>query len=191
MKDKFKIVVIGDLFLDILPSPLPIEKEAILKDGETFIDKVTFQRGGCAGNFCAVLSSLIPESDIIFKTKVGNDKNGDFLEDQLKKYGIITDISRPEGISKGTAITIAISYGDGERHFITYNGVMDDFNVDEIDCDRLFKDGDHLAWRGIWFTPQLLKDSDVFLSEAKNRGLSVSMDLGFDPYWAREATPRE
>jgi hypothetical protein len=45
-----KIVIIGDLFLDILPSALPIEKSRVLSDGETFVDQIIFQRGGCAGN---------------------------------------------------------------------------------------------------------------------------------------------
>lgn len=175
-----KVVIIGDLFLDILPSPLPIEKSLVLKDGETFVDRVTFQRGGCAGNFAAVISSLMPEDDIVFITKLGDDANGDFLENQMRSLGVNTQITRSD---KGTAITIAVAYQDGERHFITYNGVMNDFSVDDIDLS-IFNDVDFLIWRGIWFTPKLLAECIEFLSHAKSRNIPISMDLGFDPFWA-------
>ncbi|MHA1340588.1 MAG: carbohydrate kinase family protein [Promethearchaeota archaeon] len=177
--NKNKIVIIGDLFLDILPSTLPINKHLVLNDGETFVDRVVFQRGGCAGNFAAVLANLMPQFEIDFISKVGNDANGDFLIKQLSCNGLNCFISKSD---LGTAITIALSYNDGERHFITYNGAMDDFKVEDIKFD-LFKGANHLVWRGIWFTPNLLHNSEKFLSIAKSNNLSISMDLGFDPYW--------
>ena len=174
-----KIIIVGDLFLDILPSALPIEKNFVLKDGETFVKSVTFQRGGCAGNFAAVLATLMPKDEIIFKSKVGIDKNGDFLIEQLQSYGIKTEISKSNA---GTAITIAVAYSDGERHFITYNGAMDDFKINEIDLN-IFNSADHLAWRGIWFIPELLHNAELFLKPAKEKELTISMDLGYDPAW--------
>lgn len=175
-----KVIIIGDLFLDILPSALPIEKNRVLNDGETFVDRVTFQRGGCAGNFAAVIKSLMIDDEIMFISKVGSDPNGDFLISQMQSYGIKTLITKS---SVGTAITIAVSYQDGERHFITYNGAMDEFKVDDIDFN-IFDSADSLVWRGIWFTPNLLHHASRFLQIAKQKGLSISMDLGFDPFWA-------
>jgi sugar/nucleoside kinase (ribokinase family) len=180
-KESFKkVVIIGDLFLDILPSPLPIEKQRILEDGETFVSSVTFQRGGCAGNFAAVLCSLMKNDEIYFISKVGNDQNGEFLLKQLNSYGIKTKISTSTNL--GTAITIAVSFNDGERHFVTYNGAMEDFKPEDIDLS-LLKNVNHIVWRGIWFTPNLLFNAQLFLKPAKDLGISISMDLGFDPYW--------
>ncbi|MBD3352702.1 MAG: hypothetical protein GF364_14540 [Candidatus Lokiarchaeota archaeon] len=175
-----KVVIIGDLFLDILPSPLPIKKDLVLHEGETFVKSVTFQRGGCAGNFAAVMANLMPSDEILFVSKVGNDQNGDFLINQMQSFGITTKIGKSE---MGTAITIAVAYKGGERHFITYNGAMDDFTLEDVNLD-LFQDADHLVWRGIWFTPHLLHNAATFLSAAKKHNVSISMDLGFDPFWS-------
>ncbi len=103
-----------------------------------------------------------------------------FPNSQMKSYGIKTYITKS---NLGTAITIAVSYQDGERHFITYNGAMDDFKVTDID-KNIFDGADCLVWRGIWFTPNLLHNASELLSIAKQKGLSISMDLGFDPLWA-------
>jgi len=182
-----KIIILGDLFLDILPTTFPIKKDFILYDGETFVENVTFQRGGCAGNFAAVLSNLLPNNEIIFISKAGNDLNSEFLLNQLKSYGLKCFISKS---NLGTPITIAISYTDGQRHFITYNGAMDDFSIEDLDYN-LFENTEHLAWRGIWFTPKLLQNAEKFLSYAKSNNITTSMDLGFDPYWASSDISKE
>jgi sugar/nucleoside kinase (ribokinase family) len=176
-----RILTIGDLFLDIIPSAFPVEKERILHDGESFVDNVIFQRGGCAGNFVAVLKSVFNDFRVEFISKIGDDFNGNFLIDEMKRYGVEPRFVVGKGES--TAITIAVSFKDGERHFLTQLGAMDTFKSEDISRE-LFKHYDHVAYRGIWFARHVLYDAVSILKSAKDAGASTSMDLGFDPLWA-------
>lgn len=175
-----KLLCIGDIFLDILASPFPIAKEKILSDGETFVDYISFQRGGCSGNFVAVLKSIFSQITVDFVSRVGNDPNAEFLIQEMERYGVnqrfIKDLSSP------SAITIAVSYNDGERHFITNLGALEHFTLKDIPLS-LFEKIDHLAYRGIWFMDTLLKECPSFLQHAMSKKIPISMDLGFDPFW--------
>lgn len=175
-----KIVCVGDVFLDVIPSPLPIEKEKILHDGETFVNSITFQRGGCAGNFVAVLKSIFPSYEVEFVSRIGNDTNGDFLIQEMKRYGVTQRFSRdPKLVS---AISITVPFNDGERHFITVLGGLDTMKMEDLP-ENLFDGIDYLAYRGIWFMEPLLLKCTEFLNKAVRKNIPISMDLGFDPYW--------
>jgi sugar/nucleoside kinase (ribokinase family) len=175
-----KVLCIGDIFLDILPSRFPIAKEKILHDGESFVPSITFQRGGCAGNFVAVLKSFSPEIIVQFISRTGKDMHGNFLAQEMKRYGVDAKFIRDQ--KDLSAACVAISFQDGERHFLTYLGALEHFTVEDIK-DIYFQDVDHLAYRGIWFMEQLLEKCEVFLKKAAARRIPISMDLGFDPFW--------
>jgi len=175
-----KIVCIGDVFLDVIPTPLPIEKEKILHDGETFVNSITFQRGGCAGNFVAVLKSIFPSYEVEFVSRIGNDTNGDFLIQEMKKYGVTQRFSRD--LTLVSAISITVPFNDGERHFITVLGGLDTMKIEDLP-PTIFDGIDYLAYRGIWFMEPLLLHRTEFLKKAIEKKIPISMDLGFDPYW--------
>jgi sugar/nucleoside kinase (ribokinase family) len=107
--------------------------------------------------------------------------NGKFLVEEMNRYGVNPKFIVSEG--ENSAITLAISFKDGERHFITQLGAMDSFSLKDIDTS-IFKNYTHLAYRGIWFAKHLLENADQLMRMAKESGLSTSMDLGFDPLWA-------
>ena len=174
-----KILLVGDIVLDILPAPFPIDKNTILADGETFIPNVTFQRGGNGGNFAAVLKSVYPDTEVIFYSRIGDDQHGDFLMQEMIQHRITTHFQRD---AVPTQITIAISYSDGERHFITSVGALQNITYSEIPL-KLFNDGQHFALRGIWFMENLLPDCKKLLHYASEKGMTTSLDVGFDPYW--------
>ena len=178
-----RIITIGDVILDILPTPFPISKEKVLMDGETFVDSVTFQRGGCGGNFVCVLKSIFPDAQVEFISRVGNDANGEFLVQEMTKYGVIPHFKKAPNIS--TQVTIAVSFMDGERHFITSLGGLEEFATEDVDLEIL-DNIDHLAFRGPWFAEKLLKNIHTILEPIAAKGIPISMDLGFDPYWNRD-----
>ena len=177
-----KILCIGDVILDIIPSPFPIDKNKILQDGETFVNNVTFQKGGCAGNFSCIMKSIYPQADVVFVSRIGAKPYGDFLIKEIKKYNVVPVFTIDETVS--TQITIAVSYKEGDRHFITYLGALEKFSIEDIPED-IFNDVDHVAFRGIWFAEKLLFQSEKFLKIAQKKGIPVSMDIGFDPFWNR------
>ena len=110
-----KIVSIGDVVLDIIPSIFPIAKKKILSDGEPFVDAVTFQKGGCAGNFSCILKSIMPTAEVSLVSRIGKLPYSDFLISEIKKYGVIPifQINSDER----TQVSMALSYNDGQRHF--------------------------------------------------------------------------
>lgn len=175
-----KILCIGDVILDIIPTPFPISKEKILLDGETFVDSVTFQKGGCAGNFSCILKSIFPDANVSLVSRVGEKPYSDFLISEIEKFHVLPLFKIDP--STQTQVTIAVSYKDGQRHYLTFLGGLNNFSIQDIPKDA-FSDVDHLAFRGIWFAEKLLLDSEGFLKEAMKKGIEVSMDLGFDPYW--------
>ena len=180
-----KILTIGDVVVDILPQTFPIDKKNILVDGETFIKGVTFQRGGCGGNFVCVLKSVFPEADVQFISRIGDDQNADLLEQEMEKYGVSYKFIRDPNVA--TQITIAVSYQDGERHFITSLGGLDTFTINDVP-DNAFDGIDHLAYRGPWFAEKLLMDAHLLLKKAHIQGIPISVDIGFDPYWNKPKT---
>ena len=175
-----KIVCVGDVVLDIIPSIFPIAKKKILSDGETFIDSVTFQKGGCAGNFSCVLKSIMPMAEVSLVSRVGKLPYSDFLISEIKKYGVIPIFQID--CTERTQVTMALSYNDGQRHFLTFLGGLKNFTIHDIP-DEIFTDLHHLAFRGIWFAEKLLLKSELFIKKAVALGVEVSIDLGFDPYW--------
>ncbi|WP_457916466.1 carbohydrate kinase family protein [Candidatus Lokiarchaeum ossiferum] len=175
-----KIVCIGDVVLDILPSILPIAKNEILLDGETFVDSVSYQKGGCAGNFSCVLKSIMPMAEVSLVSRVGRIPYSDFLIKEIEKFGVIP-VFQIDNVER-TQVTMALSYQDGQRHFLTFLGGLKNFVIEDIPED-IFKDVHHLAFRGIWFAEKLLLKSEEFIKKAIALGVDVSIDLGFDPYW--------
>lgn len=175
-----KIVCVGDVVLDILPSLFPIAKNKILLDGETFVDSITYQKGGCAGNFSCVLKSIMPRAEVSLVSRVGRLPYSDFLIAEIEKFGVIP-IFHIDDVER-TQVTIALSYQDGQRHFLTFLGGLKNFTIEDIPAE-IFKDVHHLAFRGIWFVEKLLLKSEEFIKKAIEWGVEVSIDLGFDPYW--------
>lgn len=185
MKEKIpsslSISVIGDVVLDAIPSPFPLEKSHILEDGETFIDNISFQRGGCAGNFASVFTDVFPTIKTHLYSRVGMTPFGGFLINEFKKPGIISHIVKD--FDKKTQSTLALTYLDGNRHFKTYLGALSKFSVQDLSFSSIFKTN-HIAYRGIWFSEQLLFTIEQLFMDIKQNGdISISMDLGFDPYW--------
>ncbi len=178
--DRKKIVCIGDVVLDIIPSIFPIAKKNILLDGETFVDSVTFQKGGCAGNFSCVLKSIMPMAKVSLVSRIGKLPYGDLLISEIKKYGVIPIFQIDN--TERTQVSMALSYSDGQRHFLTFLGGLKNFTIHDIP-EEIFTDIHHLAFRGIWFAEKLLLKSEVFIKKATTLGVDVSIDLGFDPYW--------
>ena len=183
-----RILCIGDVILDILPAPFPISKQKILEDGETFVNSVIFQRGGCGGNFVCVLKSIYPDAEVNFVSRIANDSNSEFLIEEMKKYGVTQKFVKDSTVK--CQITIAISFKDGERHFITHLGGLANFCIEDI-TDEMFEGVDHLAYRGIWFAEKLLLKAEQFLQKAKSKHIPISMDLGFDPFWNEEKKTEE
>ncbi|UYP46035.1 Ribokinase [Candidatus Lokiarchaeum ossiferum] len=176
-----KIVIIGDVILDAISSPFPIKKEMLLNESETLVDSIKYQRGGCAGNFASVYKSVFPSSDIHLVSRIGMNPFGDFLINEFQSQNINCYFN--QDLTCPTQTSLAITYSNGKRHFITSLGGLAKFNIDDVPKDILI-DAHHVAYRGIWFSEKLLLQAEKLLIWLKeNTSASISLDLGFDPFW--------
>jgi len=102
---------------------------------EVFVKDLEIHSGGSASNTIVGLSKLGLEVGYI--GKVGNDPEGDFLLEDLRKWGVNTKlVMRDEGRSGSAIILVDES---GERVIVVDPGVNDNVRFEEIDLDHVSK----------------------------------------------------
>lgn len=138
--------------------------------------------GGCAANVAIDLAVLDPAIPVKSIGKVGNDENGRFVCETVKRYGVdISSVVIAEGIETSYTDVMTVCRS-GERTFFHTRGANAKFSIDDIDFDSLQADMFHIGYA-------LLLDSfDVedkeygtimarTLFNAKKHGMMTSMDI--------------
>jgi len=181
-----RVLGIGNALLDVL---VPIENEAILKqfglpkgastivDNEKYLNilktvepfiakKVT---GGSAANTIHGIAGLGLKTGFI--GKIGNDFYGDFMENEMRQYGITPYLQRG-GQATGMAITFVTP--DSERTFAVYLGAAMELNADDLSL-HLFQGYDIFHIEGYLIQNYNLMEHSMRL--AKEAGACISLDL--------------
>jgi sugar/nucleoside kinase (ribokinase family) len=169
----FDFVLVGDLNIDLVLGGM----ERLPSMGtEELASEIDFRLGGSVGNCACALASL--GARVAFQTLVGRDAFGDFLIDSLRRCGVTTDwVRRSEQVRTG--VTVSLSCAE-DRGLATYLGCIGALSESHLDWALLERAG-HLhagsffllnSMRGHW--------SDLF-RRAKEKGLTISLDLGWDP----------
>ncbi len=167
------VTSIGDINLDAITSKL---KELPEKDSQRVVSDMSLSSGGCAANFAKAISGLGLETRFI--GKIGDDIIGEFLRDSMGNVEIV--------LSKGkkTGITFAMVFEDNTRSFVTYPGSNVEFKIDDIDFDLI--EGKYLHV-GSFFLQGLRKDTKRIFEYAHGKGMTASLDTGWDPAgWGRK-----
>ena len=169
-----RVLVVGELNVDLIVSgmaALPALGKEILASGFHLVM-------GSSSAICAAgLARLGLQVD--FLGKVGADTYGDFSTGQLHALGVGTDHVIHDG-SVQTGVTISLAYPD-DRALITYMGCISDLRLDDVDVSIL--PGYRHLHVGSYFLQQGLRPGVVDLfRQARRAGLTVSLDVGFDPY---------
>ena len=169
-----RVLVVGELNVDLIVSgmvALPALGKEILASGFHLVL-------GSSSAICAAgLARLGLEVD--FLGKVGTDTYGDFSTGQLRALGVGTDhVIHDGGVQTG--VTVSLAYPD-DRALITYMGCISDLRLDDVDVSilpgyRHLHVGSYFLQRGL--QPGL---AELF-RQARRAGLTVSLDVGFDPY---------
>jgi len=168
-----RVLVVGELNVDLIVSgmaALPALGKEILASGFHLVM-------GSSSAICAAgLARLGLQVD--FLGKVGTDTYGDFSTGQLHALGVGTDhVIHDGGVQTG--VTVSLAYPD-DRALITYMGCISDLRLDDVDVSIL-PDYRHLHV-GSYFLQQGLQPGLVDLfRQARRAGLTVSLDVGFDP----------
>lgn len=168
-----KTLVIGELNIDLIVSgleSLPIlGKEILCSD----ISRVL---GSSSAIFAAKLAGL--GADVSFLGVVGDDENGQFVLQELERYGVDTSLVMTSD-EFATGIGISLSYPE-DRAILTYLGSIDKLTLADIDLS-LFSRYQHLHVASYFLQKGLQSGlKEVFLA-AKEEGLTISFDPGWDP----------
>lgn len=114
IQKQYDVLTVGLQCIDITVSRVP---DNLLHCDLSVVDSVQLGLGGDALNQAIVLSQLGART--AFMGLAGNDRLGDVLLDQLRRYALHTHIART---ATNTAVSIVLPDADGERHFLYQPG---------------------------------------------------------------------
>ncbi len=174
------VVTIGDVNIDIITAPL--SSNIVSKKDVEVPTKLYRTLGGNAGNCAMALSQLGLKSRLI--GALSDDPASIWLINQLKVNSV--DFHNAYKMIQA-AITIALTYKDGTRTFLSDFG--SNFLLSPEDIDLKLIEGQHLHRAGYWWAPNLMGDGTKHLfRHAHSKKITTSLDIGWDPNnWADES----
>jgi sugar/nucleoside kinase (ribokinase family) len=114
-----------------------------------------------------------------FLGKVGADTHGDFATEQLRLLGVGTGHVIHDAAAR-TGVTISLTYLH-DRALVTVPGCIPDLQLEDIDTSIL-RHYSHLHVGSYFLQRGLQAGLPELFRRARRAGLTVSLDVGFDPY---------
>jgi len=174
------LCVVGNINRDVKTAPF-VAGDALLTDGETSVDSIIETIGGGGANSAFAARAL--GARVAFQGRVGADALGDRLERTLARHGISAHLARDPAQASGTSI--ALTFDNGHRHFVSCLPANEALAFEDIDLAAL-RDHSHLLRSDVWFSePMLFEGNKPLFRSAREAGLTVSLDLNWDPQWGR------
>lgn len=168
-----KILVVGELNVDLILN----EIDGFPKVGDEIIaDQMDFTLGSSSAIMASNIATM--GTSTFFCGKIGADRFGDFILGELHKKNVGTDFISTSKTHK-TGITVVMNY-DQDRANVTYCGAMEDFTIRDIPWNKL-QDFDHLHLSNYFLQKGIQKDILQIFKQAKEEGLTTSLDLQVDP----------
>ena len=164
------VTCIGDVNVDILTSNI---KTYPKKDTQLLIEDLTMTTGGCAANTSKALAVLGAKTRLI--AKAGNDVFGDCVRKDLAKVRNL-DLHLSKG--KRTGVTLAVTFEDKMRSFLTYTGGNGEFSIKDVDLGAIKGKCLHTT---SFFLLGLRGNTNRILDYAHEKGMITTFDPGFDP----------
>ncbi|MFD2445473.1 carbohydrate kinase [Bacillus sp. CGMCC 1.16607] len=161
------LISIGEVLIDFIP----------LQKGIALKDVVSFERvpGGAPANVAAAVAKFGGHASLI--TKLGEDAFGDFLLEELSRYGVNIDkISKTKDANTGLAFVSLRE--DGERDFSFYRNPSADLLLTDAEIDeKWFSHGDILHFCSVDLVESPMKQAHIkAIQSAKARGGIISFD---------------
>ena len=132
---------------------------------------------GSASAICAVGLARLGNT-VRMASKVGTDQWGDFCVHALTDAGVDTSFVKRDPRSK-TGLTVSIT-GSKDRALVTYLGAIATFQAADVDA-RAADGCGHLHVSSYFLQQGLQQDCRALFAAAHARGLTTSLDPGFDP----------
>jgi sugar/nucleoside kinase (ribokinase family) len=168
-----RFLVIGELNPDLIlrdyhsfPSP----------GHEVLVEDLSLTLGSASAICAAGLARL--GNAVRFGGKVGADQWGDFCTGFLSGAGIdVAHVKRDPGVKTGLTVSLTCS---ADRALVTYLGAISSFCA--ADLDGAVMDGcTHLHMSSYYLQDGLRSGCRSLFAEAHARGMTTSLDPGFDP----------
>ena len=165
--------VVGELNVDIILRDIngfpELDKEKLALEGKIAL-------GSSSAIFAVGLSRL--GLKVNFIGAVGEDILGRYIIEILQKEKINTE--RVKIVKEAnTGFTVSLTYPEN-RALITYPGVMENFTITEEDKEFI-SHSKHLHISSYFLQKRLQQDIKKLYIYAKSKGLTTSLDPGWDP----------
>ncbi len=132
---------------------------------------------GSASAICAVGLARLG-TPVSLLSKVGRDPWGDFCLDLLRSEGIdLTYVIRDPTVKTGVTVSVT---SRTDRALITYLGAIVALGAHDV-ADRVFEGFRHLHVSSYFLQRGLRESCRDLFTRARARGLTTSLDPGFDP----------
>jgi sugar/nucleoside kinase (ribokinase family) len=168
-----RFLVVGELNPDLILSDyhsFPALGQEVLVEGLELML-------GSASAICAVGLARLG-NDVRMASKTGVDQWGDFCVGELARAGVDTSFIKRDAQSK-TGLTVSIT-SSKDRALVTHLGAIATFRAGEVDPGAM--DGcRHLHVSSYFLQQGLQRDCRALFAAAHARGLTTSLDPGFDP----------
>jgi sugar/nucleoside kinase (ribokinase family) len=168
-----RILVVGELNPDLI---LADYRRFPALGEEVLVDDLQLMLGS-ASAICAVGLARLGNT-VRMASKIGADRWGDFCIEKLIEGGVDTSSIARDAASK-TGLTVSISSAK-DRALVTYLGAIATFRAADLAPDAL--DGcAHLHVSSYFLQEGLRQDCRELFARAHRRGITTSLDPGFDP----------
>jgi sugar/nucleoside kinase (ribokinase family) len=173
-----RLCVVGNVNRDVKTAPLT-EGERLLHDGETPVSAISETIGGGGANSACAAAGL--GAKVLFLGKIGDDSLGGRLQQTLTSHGVIARLTRDPSTTTGSSL--ALTYADGQRHFISCQPNNEALAFEDLDLSAL-REFNHLFRADIWFSKAMLQGGNAQLFHAAREiGMRISIDINWDPKW--------
>jgi sugar/nucleoside kinase (ribokinase family) len=167
------VVAVGELNPDLILGGLP----GLPRLGrEILAGRCTFTLGSSTALCAANLAALGLRGG--FVGKVGDDLFGEFILRSLHERRIdASRVIRDPTVRTGVTVSLACPQ---DRAMVTFPGAMASLRAEEVDWEYV-RQARHLHLSSPFLQEGLRPGCATLLREAKERGLTVSLDPGWDP----------
>lgn len=170
---KYDTLVIGELNVDLILNGIAgfpgMNTEILARDMQLLM-------GSSSAIFASNLSIL--GTRVAFLGKIGKDDFGRLITETLDRNGVSTEfiIRSPE---YKTGATIVLNYGE-ERAMVTHPGAMEQLVIADIPAGTM-QHCRHIHISSVFLQPGILEKLPEILKQAKELGISTSLDPQWDP----------
>ncbi len=179
----FDVVAIGELNVDLILNRI---QGMPVVGKEIFAGDMLLTLGSSTAIFAANAASL--GLKVAFAGMIGKDSFGQLVKTSLEERRVSTHYL-VEAETYATGATLVLAYAE-DRANITYQGCMDAMGFEHID-PAVFEITKHIHISSVFVQSGIRRDLLRILKQAKERGVTVSLDTQWDPMEKWELNYRE